>query len=72
MTSQELLNAKRSLDNLISKQRVAFYKPIQIAEILYRARIGELKTNIHADLESYRNPSKKWRDADTLTHCYFG
>jgi type II restriction enzyme len=66
MTSQELLNAKRSLDNLISKQRVAFYKPIQIAEILYRARIGELKTNIHADLESYRNPSKKWRDVVTI------
>ena len=36
------------------------YKPIQIAEILYQYRVKK-KFDI-ADLESYRNASKKWRD----------
>ncbi|MBI5079169.1 HaeII family restriction endonuclease, partial [Candidatus Wolfebacteria bacterium] len=65
MASQELLDAKETLDKLISKQRVALYKPIQIAEILYHARTGELKANIGNNLEAYRNPSKKWRDIVT-------
>ena len=35
----ELTEAKASLDNIIRKARVHLYKPIQIAEILYRDRI---------------------------------
>ncbi|GAB4331457.1 MAG: hypothetical protein OHK0038_06330 [Flammeovirgaceae bacterium] len=56
--------AKQSLDKVISKSRVHLYKPIQIAEILYRDRT-EKDINL-ANLETYRNPSKKWRDAICL------
>lgn len=52
--------AKTALDNLIRKSRIHFYKPIQIAEILYRHRIGELDDL--SDVESYRSASKAWRD----------
>ena len=53
--------AKQALDKIISKGRVHLYKPIQIAEILYRDRMhGDIDL---ADLDTYRNPSKKWRDA---------
>jgi HaeII restriction endonuclease len=52
--------AKQALDKIIRKSRVHLYKPIQIAEILFRHRT-------HRDidpalLETYRNPSKTWRD----------
>lgn len=57
MTIQE---AKQSVDKVISKSRVHWYKPIQIAEILFRDRTQK-DINL-ADLETYRNPSKKWRD----------
>lgn len=58
--------AKQVLDKLIAKQRVHMYKPIQIAEILYRVRHGELTIEqVRNDLESYRNPSKRWRDSVT-------
>ena len=52
--------AKQSLDKIIAKARVHLYKPIQVAEILYRDRI-EKDINL-ADLETYRNISKRWRD----------
>lgn len=52
--------AKRALDKIISKGRVHLYKPIQIAEILYRDRTkGDIDLS---DLTTYRNTSKKWRD----------
>lgn len=52
--------AKEALDRLIEKARVHFYKPIQIAEILYYDRV---QTQLDLlDKDSYRNPSKKWRD----------
>lgn len=51
---------KVALDTIIRKSRVHFYKPIQIAEILYSSRMDK-KFNLK-DLESYRNVSKKWRD----------
>ena len=52
--------AKCALDSLINKARVHLYKPIQIAEILYKDRV---ENNIDLNsLETYRNPSKKWRD----------
>lgn len=52
--------AKKALDTVIKKSRIHLYKPIQIAEILYHARV-------HNDidplkLEDYRNKSKRWRD----------
>lgn len=51
---------KQSIDKIIDKARVHLYKPIQIAEILYRDRVDkDIKLD---DLETYRNISKKWRD----------
>ncbi len=53
-------HAMQQLDKIIDKARVHLYKPIQIAEILYRARVhGDIDL---ANLETYRNISKKWRD----------
>jgi type II restriction enzyme len=52
--------AKQALDKVIAKSRIHLYKPIQIAEILYRDRTR--KDIDLADLETYRNASKKWRD----------
>lgn len=55
-----ILEAKQALDKIISKGRVHLYKPIQIAEILYRDRTsGDIDLS---DLNTYRNASKKWRD----------
>ncbi len=56
--------AKKHLDTVISRARVHFYKPIQIAEILQRDRI-EGDIDLH-DLETYRTPSRKWRDEISL------
>lgn len=55
-----LTQAKQALDGIINKARVHFYKPIQIAEILYFDRT-EARLDF-ANLESYRNRSKIWRD----------
>jgi type II restriction enzyme len=53
-------SAKQALDKVIAKSRVHLYKPIQIAEILYRDRTkGDIDLS---DLKTYRNASKKWRD----------
>ncbi len=52
--------AKGRLDSLIAKARIQFYKPIQVAEILYQART---KKDINLlDLETYRSVSKLWRN----------
>ena len=56
--------AKKALDKVIRKSRVHLYKPIQIAEILFRHRTE--KNWDLCDLESYRNLSKKWRDEVSL------
>lgn len=53
--------AKRKLDTLINKSRVHFYKPIQIAEILYHKRSDNPNLNL-LELESYRIISRRWRD----------
>lgn len=54
------VTAKEALDKIISKSRIHFYKPIQIAEILYRIRhYGDINP---LNLEEYRNESKHWRD----------
>lgn len=52
--------AKFALDTVIKKSRVHLYKPIQIAEILYRIRtVGDINP---LNLEEYRTKSKRWRD----------
>ncbi|MBI2176648.1 HaeII family restriction endonuclease [Candidatus Woesearchaeota archaeon] len=54
------MKSKEALDRIIAISRVHLYKPIQIAEILYRYRI---KSNFNiSEVESYRNASKRWRD----------
>lgn len=53
--------AKDKLDSVISKSRVHFYKPIQIAEILYRKRTVDQDLDL-LSLEEYRTKSRKWRD----------
>lgn len=56
------MQSKQALDKIIKKSRVHFYKPIQIAEVLFHHR----KENLNlADVELYRNSSKKWRDQIT-------
>ena len=59
MPSKE--QAKIALDTLIRKSRVHLYKPIQIAEILHHARVNPNSIDL-ANLEDYRNKSKKWRN----------
>lgn len=58
------IEVRKALDRIIKIARVHFYKPIQIAEILYRHR-SEKGWDLN-DLESYRNVSKKWRDEISL------
>ncbi len=56
----DLQEAKSALDLVIKKSRIHLYKPIQIAEILHRDRVkGDIDL---ANLETYRNKSKAWRD----------
>ncbi len=55
-----IIAAKQSLDKVINKARVHLYKPIQVAEILYRDRT--VKDINLSDLSTYRTVSKKWRD----------
>lgn len=54
------VEAKKALDDVIKKSRVHLYKPIQIAEILYRDRVDQ-DINL-MNLEDYRAKSRKWRD----------
>lgn len=56
--------AKERLDAIIKKGRVDLYKPIQIAEVLWRSRV-ENNINIE-DRNTYQNPSVHWRDCVTL------
>ena len=59
-----LETAKKALDTVIEKGRVHLYKPIQVAEILYRDRV--YKDIDLSKLEDYRTQSKKWRDEITM------
>lgn len=56
-----IAEAKERLDLIMKKARVHWYKPIQIAEILYQHRMKASFNLSH--LESYRARSKWWRDA---------
>ncbi|MDR0520773.1 MAG: HaeII family restriction endonuclease [Planctomycetaceae bacterium] len=49
--------AKNRLDALIKKSRADLYKPLAVAEILYRHRLQDLDIN---DLQSYRRKSYEW------------
>jgi hypothetical protein len=53
-------NATYQLQQIITKARIHLYKPIQIAEILYRHRIGE-GVDL-SDPSTYRTQSRRWRD----------
>jgi len=55
-----ITTAKKALDKVIDKARVHLYKPIQVAEILYRDRVEQNITL--SELATYRTQSKKWRD----------
>lgn len=55
-----LVPVKAALDAVIKKSRVHLYKPIQIAEILYRDRVFQDIDLL--ELEDYRTKSKRWRD----------
>ena len=61
--SDDLDIAFKALNSIIKKSRVHFYKPIQIAEILYHHRTQH-DINL-LNLEDYRNISKKWRNEIT-------
>ncbi|MBQ7217077.1 MAG: HaeII family restriction endonuclease, partial [Synergistaceae bacterium] len=52
--------SKQALIKIIDKSRIHFYKPIQIAEILYHDRVYH-DVDL-SSLETYRTQSKKWRD----------
>jgi len=56
----DIKEAKQWLDKVIDKGRVHLYKPIQVAEVLYRDRV-EKDINL-SDLSTYRTFSRKWRD----------
>lgn len=59
-----LLEAKNRLDEIIAKARIDLYKPIHIAEVLYRHRT---KRDINvSELSTFQNPSLKWRDEVTI------
>ncbi len=64
MPTHKIPEEKLAIDKIIKKSRVHFYKPIQIAEILYHDRTRE-RMDLD-DLESYRSVSKRWRDDITL------
>jgi type II restriction enzyme len=56
----DIEEAKQALDKVIDKARVHLYKPIQIAEILYRDRV--VNDIDLSDISTYRTLSRKWRD----------
>lgn len=60
----DVKEAKAALDKVIKKARVHFYKPIQVAEVLYKYRTTDT-VNLN-DVESYRTKSKHWRDEITI------
>lgn len=53
--------AKARLDHIINIARVQWYKPIQIAEVLYKSRVGTPNLDT-SSLETYRIKSRRWRD----------
>lgn len=62
------LRAKELLDHVIEISRVEMYKPIQVAEVLRKA-LTDRSVQLE-DKETYRVPSRKWRDE--VTKSLFG
>ena len=60
INNMDINEAKDRLDRIINKTRTRYYKPIQIAEVLYRSRF--YRDIDVSKVESYRTQSKKWRD----------
>jgi DNA (cytosine-5)-methyltransferase 1 len=60
VNDMDINEAKVRLDLIINKTRTRYYKPIQIAEVLYRSRINQDIDILQ--LETYRTKSKRWRD----------
>ena len=60
MLTKSQQTVKNAIDSVMGKSRVHWYKPIQIAEILYHHSTGK-GWNLK-ELESYKNVSKCWRD----------
>lgn len=60
VNTMEIEAAKVRLDRIINKTRTRFYKPIQIAEVLYRSRVVQ-DIDIFKQ-ETYRIRSKEWRN----------
>lgn len=60
----ELTKAKGKLDSVIGKSRIDLYKPIQVAEVLFHSRHGEVEDI--RNVETFKNRSCKWRDEVTL------
>ena len=54
--------AKEALDKVIGKARIHFYKPIQIAEVLYHIRVHDDGIINPLEVGTYRTQSKRWRD----------
>lgn len=59
-TAVSLSDAKDRLDSLVNKARDQFYKPIAVAEILFRSRTEGLDL---ANQDAYRRPSERWSKA---------
>lgn len=57
--------ALEKIETIIKKSRIHFYKPFQIAEILYQIRNGN-KNVAPENVETYRIQSKKWRDSVSI------
>jgi len=59
-----LQEARARLDYIINISRVDMYKPVHIAEVLYYSRTNPAGLDV-ADLNTYRNPSLRWRNLIT-------
>ena len=55
-----------TLNNVIKKSRIHLYKPIQIAEVLYKDRKNAIENLDLSDLSTYRIQSRKWRDEQSI------
>lgn len=60
-----LNEALDQLNHVISISRIHFYKPIQIAEVLFKNRTSDQAQDL-LNLESYRTISRRWRDEKSL------
>jgi len=57
---EDTKSLKKRLAHFLNNQLIAMYKPIQVAEILYRVRLGldGMSLDQIDNVEVYRNPSK--------------